>query len=288
MQQDVIFKNIFNTDLIGGHSKAFAAAEDYPYFNAAHYFTLASAHTNARDYESLASKASLCFENPLRLQHLLALKNASFDDDIHIIEENGINVNNTSFSTEIVSKTNELEVAKEEVSIQPIEHVTTENDNEVDEMGNELEAFEENPKLNVQLKTAAEALVNKEIAENTELPIFEPLFARDYFASQGIKLSEAMLGNDKLGQQLKSFTSWLKSMKKLHPEKLVGNIVVNEQAIQQQAAQSNIEMEVLTEAMAEVYAQQGKIVRAQDIYKKLSLQNPLKSAYFAAKSEKLK
>jgi hypothetical protein len=288
MQQDVIFKNIFTTDLIGGHSKAFAAAEQYPFFNAAHYFTLASSNTNARDYEQLASKASLFFENPFRLQHLLASKNISFVTELNIVEEKLVNVNNNPSSTEIISQTKELEVAKEEAGNQTIEYSATENNNEADEEGQEAGAFEEIPKLSAQLKTAAEALVNKEITENTELPIFEPLFARDYFASQGIKLSEAMLGDDKLGQQLKSFTSWLKAMKKLHPEKLVGNVVVNEEAIQRQAAQSNIEMEVLTEAMAEVYAQQGKIVRAQDIYKKLSLQNPLKSAYFASKLEKLK
>ena len=40
--------------------------------------------------------------------------------------------------------------------------------------------------------------------------------------------------------------------------------------------------------MAEVFIQQGKIEKAHDIYKKLSLLNPAKSAYFAAKIELLK
>ncbi|MEO7961687.1 MAG: hypothetical protein ABIR19_09070, partial [Ginsengibacter sp.] len=52
---------------------------------------------------------------------------------------------------------------------------------------------------------------------------FEPLHTVDYFASQGIRLNEATLSNDKLGTQMKSFTEWLKSMKKLHPDKLAGN-----------------------------------------------------------------
>ena len=45
--------------------------------------------------------------------------------------------------------------------------------------------------------------------------VFEPLYTTDYFASQGIKLSEQALATDKLGKQMKSFTEWLKSMKKL-------------------------------------------------------------------------
>jgi hypothetical protein len=40
--------------------------------------------------------------------------------------------------------------------------------------------------------------------------------------------------------------------------------------------------------MAEVYLQQGKPKKAIEIYQKLSLLNPSKSAYFAAKLEILK
>jgi hypothetical protein len=61
-----------------------------------------------------------------------------------------------------------------------------------------------------------------------------------------------------------------------------------ETTVQNQAAKSNIEEEVLTEAMAEAFAQQGKNIRAIDTYEKLSLLNPAKSAYFAAKIDSLK
>jgi DNA-binding SARP family transcriptional activator len=54
------------------------------------------------------------------------------------------------------------------------------------------------------------------------------------------------------------------------------------------AEKSNIETEVITEAMAEVYLQQGKISKANEVYEKLSLQNPAKSTYFAGKIENLK
>ena len=40
--------------------------------------------------------------------------------------------------------------------------------------------------------------------------------------------------------------------------------------------------------MAAVLAKQGKLAKAIELYQKLSLMNPSKSAYFAAKIEQLK
>ncbi len=122
----------------------------------------------------------------------------------------------------------------------------------------------------------------------TELS-FEPLFMTDYFASQGIKLSEGMKSDDKLGRQLKSFTDWLKSMKKTHPEATGDRDgAIADVMVQSMAVQSNRQDNVITESMAEVFALQGKRQKAIGIYQKLSLLNPGKSAYFAAKIENLK
>jgi pentatricopeptide repeat protein len=44
---------------------------------------------------------------------------------------------------------------------------------------------------------------------------------------------------------------------------------------------------VLTEAMAEVYAKQGQADKALEIYRKLSLLDPSRSATFAAKIAEL-
>ena len=128
----------------------------------------------------------------------------------------------------------------------------------------------------------------KPIEKNKEPFLFEPLHTTDYFASQGIKLGEEIQTGDKLGKQLKSFTDWLKTMKKVHDGKLPIENPNMDIAVQQLAEKSNKEQEVLTESMAEVYVQQGKTGKAQDIYEKLSLLNPAKSAYFAAKIESLK
>lgn len=123
--------------------------------------------------------------------------------------------------------------------------------------------------------------------EEEELIPFEPLHTVDYFASQGIKISEDAL-NDHLGKQVKSFTAWLKSMKKLHPGKLPEQNEVIERLIQASSEVSNQNANVLTEAMAEVLVKQGKQEKAIEMYQKLSLLNPSKSAYFAAKIESLK
>ncbi|MES2891736.1 MAG: hypothetical protein V4725_06980 [Bacteroidota bacterium] len=117
---------------------------------------------------------------------------------------------------------------------------------------------------------------------------FEPLHTTDYFASQGIKLSSEIQSTDKLGKQLRSFTEWLKTMKKVHTDQPADNVNQTDVTIQKLAEKSNAEDEVVTEAMADVLIQQGKGNKAREVYRKLSLLNPAKTAYFAAKIDQLK
>jgi hypothetical protein len=137
------------------------------------------------------------------------------------------------------------------------------------------------------------APVTANIAEDA--PLFEPLHTSDYFASVGIKLSEEAKPADKLGRQLKSFTEWLKTMKKIHAEQLMKSSTPaeaeadnTESNIQQLAEKSNVEDEVVTEAMADVLLQQGRKNKAIEVLEKLSLLDPNKSAYFAAKINQIK
>ncbi len=162
-------------------------------------------------------------------------------------------------------------------------------------------------RLNIELNSNKEILINRlEKENNSDKPLikstdpteskttkledflFEPLHTTDYFASQGIKFQEEVQPNDKLGKQLKSFTEWLKTMKKVHGNKLPESGSHIDQTVEQMAEKSNIETEVITEAMAEVFVQQHKFVKAKEIYTKLSLQNPSKNTYFAHKIESLK
>lgn len=132
----------------------------------------------------------------------------------------------------------------------------------------------------------------KPVISESEEPVFEPYHTIDYFASQGIKLRQEDL-KDKLGKQLKSFTEWLRSMKRIAPtqsEEILPNPFDEnmQQSIQEIAGHSVEGKDVVTEAMAEVWVKQGSKQKAIAIYEKLSLLNPAKSPYFAARIEQIK
>lgn len=125
--------------------------------------------------------------------------------------------------------------------------------------------------------------------KNQELT-FEPYHTVDYFASQGIRFKEDEKPKDRFGQQLKSFTEWLKTLKKA-PGSAAANgkePAPEDSKVNQMAAHSITDREVVTEAMADVWEKQGNYPKAIEIYRKLSLLNPPKSSYFAAKIEHLK
>jgi hypothetical protein len=149
---------------------------------------------------------------------------------------------------------------------------------------NHLKARQEPIPVLIKEETVQAPLIE---TKNLEPLLFQPLFATDYFASQGIKLSEEVQSTDRLSEQLKSFTEWLRTMKKLHAEKMPQVDYQTDERIQKLAEQSNNEQEIVTEAMAEVLVQQGLIQKAIEVYEKLSLLSPAKSVYFAAKIKQL-
>lgn len=119
--------------------------------------------------------------------------------------------------------------------------------------------------------------------------VFEPFHTVDYFASQGIRLSQEEATKDEFGKQLKSFTEWLKTMKRLPAKQAVPPVDVStEQKVEHLAQDSVHDTSVVTEAMAEVWLKQGNSQKAVEVYQKLSLLNPSKMAYFADKIENLK
>jgi tetratricopeptide (TPR) repeat protein len=123
----------------------------------------------------------------------------------------------------------------------------------------------------------------------TESIVFAPYHMIDYFASQGIKLVLEDNPPDHFSQQLKSFTDWLKVMKRLPLNQQSLNTDEKEtDRIRHFAAHSIEDRDVLTESMAEVLAKQGMYENAIALYQKLSLIYPPKSAYFASRIEQLK
>lgn len=118
--------------------------------------------------------------------------------------------------------------------------------------------------------------------------LFEPYHTVDYFASQGIKEKSEGIPKDRFSHQLKSFTEWLKSMKKITEEGIETQLDAGSEAkVQTLASHSIADTEILTETMAEVWIKQGDWQKAAEVYHKLSLQNPSKSHYFAAKIKSL-
>jgi hypothetical protein len=125
--------------------------------------------------------------------------------------------------------------------------------------------------------------------KKAESIVFAPYHMIDYFASQGIKLVLEDNPADSFGKQLKSFTDWLKVMKKLPAKPESGKTDEQEaDRIRHFAAHSIEERDILTESMAEVLAKQGMYENAIALYQKLSLIYPPKSAYFASRIEQIK
>jgi hypothetical protein len=229
--------------------------EHHPSFSAAHYLLSKKLQQdNNPAFAEQVQKTGLYFTNPFWLQWLL--KNT--------IEEKG-----TVTKKEIVTE--------ETPGTKPVAINEQENQDHQNEISDSIS------------KTVLQQTVNASTEIKEEALVFEPYHTIDYFASQGIKFVQETNPGDKLGRQLKSFTEWLKVMKKLPQKTIEQNIdETTRETIETDAAQSIISKEVVTEAMAEVLIKQGKTEEAAEVYRKLSLHNPAKSAYFAAKIEQLK
>jgi hypothetical protein len=251
-----IFESIFKRNINDIYNLSFLqeVADEHPYFSAAQFYLLQQTHTDNDEYKNVAAKTALHFNNPLWLNYLLNEEQAI---DEQPLQNNVATVMQNQKKIAETVKVSDTTMLKEE----------TEDSSQKEIQPKELKA--------------ASAL-------SAEQMLFEPMHMVDYFASQGIKLTEEMLQTDKLGKQLKSFTEWLKVMKKVHPEKLAETSVQTDISVQNLAEKSNKEGEIVTEAMAEVLAMQGKQNKAIEVYEKLSLINPAESAYFAAKILQLK
>jgi hypothetical protein len=256
----------------------------HPYFSVAQFHLLKQGDPLSASYDKMAARTAIHFNNPYWLNFQLQdhKHEAQANEETVIIPEHQIT------STEITDNNAAEVIAVTEEPMAPVITAQEENtDNDDDATGEDEIVEKEIEPMKLQFNMPQEQFKPDEL-------LFEPMHMVDYFASQGIKLKEEVQPSDKLGKQLKSFTEWLKTMKKitaasgetaLQAEKAADPA---ESSIQTLAEKSNTEQEVLTESMAEVFAKQGKIDKAAELYQKLSLLNPSKSAYFAAKLENLK
>ena len=233
-------------------------ADRHPYFGAAQLLLTKKLQIENNDqYNEQLQKTFLFFHNPLWVENLL---------------------NETGQAT--ITKTESAEVDKIIVPPVTIESKVPEKIVSEEEISQSRtkDSLTEIPTLKTE---------SPEI-EKAEL-VFEPFYTVDYFASQGIKFKNEEKPKDKFGQQLKSFTDWLRTMKRLPDSEIsVTEEPKTEQKVEQMAEHSLQEREVITEAMAEVWEKQGNAAKAIEIYTKLSLLDPSKSVYFASKIEVLK
>ena len=267
----------------------------YPYFGPLELLLAKKLQEeNSPLYEEQVQKASLYFQNRLWLD--LLLNNGHNSGSIKPNET--VNEEKIAYNEEQSGPVAEpgVEISQEPVKEETVEPLLGIPNIEVRQVVEPLKQEEdEEPEpdeegMNEQSDTPFQMPALK-IDPNTpgiELT-FEPYHTVDYFASQGIKVKEDEKQGDRFSQQLKSFTEWLKAMKKIPgAESNLAADPTREKKVEQMAEYSIAERHVVTEAMAEVWIKQGNKARAEEIYRKLSLLEPLKTAYFAAKIEELK
>ncbi len=260
-----LYNSLFPTIENGDSTDFEKLLDEYPYFGVAHFFQLQESKRRGDSDPSLDARAALNFNNSFLLDYQL---NWSSQMTEKARGEQAMPVQVVQLSSP-AAEDSQVESAESN------DNVSKAEDTEATiRMG-----IKETPGGN------AEPEVSSKMEEET---LFEPLHTTDYFASQGIKMSEEVQPTDKLGIQLRSFTQWLKTMKKVHESKLPEGSEQLDASVNRLAEKSNLEPEVVTEAMADAFLLQGKMQKAKDIYQKLSLLNPSKNAYFAAKLGQIK
>jgi hypothetical protein len=283
-------------------------ANRYPYFAPAQFLLLEKLKKeNAPEYTAQLQKAVLYYHNPLEFEYFISSERfeteIDFEESIqHSIAGNG--QEEASFETMVPAE--EITEPVVEGVIAPEHEVDIAEAEETNVPSEEIDALQPEAVLTEAEAVSAEAA--EKMTENIErvleqeeeqmkepVPasandlVFEPYHTVDYFASQGVKLSQEETTKDKFGKQLKSFTDWLKTMKRL-PSKEISQAIdsASESKVQHLAADSVHDSDIVTEAMAEVWIKQGNREKAIETYNKLGLLNPSKKAYFAGLIENLK
>ena len=159
--------------------------------------------------------------------------------------------------------------------------------------------------VNQPTVTAAEEPIKiypLEIPEEETTLTFQPLYTDDYFAYKRLQEpGSADELNAKGMADMRSFTDWLREMKQSFAKKAdkdwyhqqLHRLYVDDdpevsEAVEKMAMESiTLNDDIVSETLAEIWARQRQYQTAIQIYQKLSLLNPNKSAYFAQKIQEL-
>ena len=166
--------------------------------------------------------------------------------------------------------------------------------------------------------TPTDGAKTDEVTDATAEALISPIYTQDYFLQQGEKISEEIPGEiedlkddiDKSLMVMMSFSEWLLHFKSTtrkqeeekkdqralktmwQKEKLAAALEEENEEIPEnvfEMAVNSIAKEdgLASESLAEIYIKQGKYDKAMEMYRKLSLRNPQKNAYFARKIEEV-
>ncbi|MDA3614403.1 hypothetical protein [Polluticaenibacter yanchengensis] len=252
----------------------------------------------------IQQKANLWYNNSFLLNSLLQgsessenwLKEALLDlDTLPLVEKEEADLNEAIEEIELKTEiAPELpETFNEELTAAGVNNKATEPGTiiteaiiEAGEIQPQQQEMPDETALNPLSETAEKILatlqsINLEDDENAakQKLSYETYHIIDYFASQGIEITAEDLNKDSFGKQVKSFTQWLKTTKKIVQNAYNEGPI--DPLVEAQAKASLSEKEVLTEAMAQVLVKQGKNRKAIELYGKLILLYPEKSHYFA-------
>ena len=212
-------------------------ADHYPYFGIAQYLLSGKLkEQQAENYDKQLEKTSLFFSNPLWLDYVINNETVLAVDNIEIdrpaIDNEAIVAVDTKASREedpLLPDLSETFPAKisdegnEAVASEP-EVVALENPIAVDPEDprslSDSESYN-NDEIDSQVGNPEEEMVMRPLhfeplkeADIKSSLTFEPYHTVDDFASQGIKMATNEKPKDRFEQQLKSFTQWLKTIKR--------------------------------------------------------------------------
>lgn len=269
--------------------------DKYPYFNAGHLLAATKVQsTDTAEAKEIIQKAGLHFR-PVQLNTLIN----SAGNAVVIQKEITETITAQPLAEPIIEKAEELAASEPKASFSTETQIIADPEEKIIEeeiLPGPQQTNNEQAETNNQQPVLEKTLEEKPVTSTqqpatNDLPLaFEPFHTVDYFASQGIKVKLEDIPQDKLTKQLRSFTEWLKTMKKL-PVTEAASPVVNESSekkVEHLAEVSLADSNVVTEAMADVWAKQGNPEKAIEIYHKLCLLEPAKSPYFASRISDLK
>lgn len=309
-------QNISDTDA----ESIAALIETYPYFVPARYMDAANKHKKEPYNNPMMSAMQLYMSNWLMYCQFLAT--AMNGNDVSVPASNTAATTlpvAEEATAELVTEqtsTQDLPVEEPIITLAEEEEVTV----IVEEPVAATEAFiQPAPQpLYTQKKTSVE---EDNYQPETDESFILPVYTEDYFLHQGMQVSSD-LPTDLPGKEMSpaeeakslmvvmSFSEWLVYFKKRkeqeqeevegqkavktmwQKEKLAAALEEENEEIPEKVFEMAVnsitkEDDLASESLAEIHAMQGKYDKAIEMYRKLSLRNPQKKAYFARKIEVL-